>query len=61
MKIEFDPEVDALYVQLSDGDIEVTEEIKPGVMLDYDSEDNILGLEVLNVSKREKLAIKEAA
>ena len=27
MKIEFDPEVDALYVQLSDGDIVATEEI----------------------------------
>ena len=61
MKIEFDPEVDALYVQLAEGDIETTEEIKPGVMLDYDDNGNILGLEVLNVSKREKLPVKEAA
>ena len=61
MKIEFDPEVDALYVQLADGDVETTEEIKPGVMLDYDDQGNILGLEVLNVSKREKVAVREAA
>ncbi len=61
MKIEFDPEVDALYVQLTEGDVEATEEIKPGVMLDYDADGNILGLEVLNVSKREKLPVKEAA
>ena len=61
MKIEFDPEVDALYVQLAEGDIETTEEIKPGVMLDYDDQGNILGLEVLNVSKREKMTVKEAA
>ncbi|CAA6802200.1 MAG: Unknown protein, partial [uncultured Thiotrichaceae bacterium] len=36
MKIEFDPEIDALYVQLAEGDIEKTEEIKKGMMLDYD-------------------------
>ena len=37
MKIEFDPEVDALYVQLADGDVDVEtiEEIKSSVMLDY--------------------------
>ena len=33
MKIEFDLEVDALYVQLAD--VETIEEIKPSVMLDY--------------------------
>ncbi|CAA6819014.1 MAG: Unknown protein [uncultured Thiotrichaceae bacterium] len=61
MKIEFDPEIDALYVQLAEGDIEKTEEIKKGMMLDYDKSGNVLGIEILNVSKREKLALDDVA
>lgn len=61
MKIEFDPEIDALYVQLAEGDIEKTEEIKKGMMLDYDKAGNVLGIEILNVSKREKLALDDVA
>ena len=59
MKIEFDPEVDALYIQLAEAEIEKTEEIKPGMILDYDANGNILGLEVLYVSKRASLPHKE--
>ena len=43
MKIEFDQVADALYVQLTDGDIEKSEEIKPGMILDYDANGNVLG------------------
>ena len=61
MKIAFDPIADALYVELADGDVEKTEEIKPGVMMDYDADGNVVGVEVLYVSKREKQSIKKAA
>ena len=44
MKIEFDQVADALYVQLTDGEIEKSEEIKPGMILDYDVNGNVLGL-----------------
>lgn len=61
MKIEFDPIADALYVELADGDVEESEEIKPGVIMDYDADGNVIGVEVLYVSKRAKQPIKQAA
>lgn len=61
MKIEFDPIADALYLELAESEVEKTEEIKPGVMVDYDADGNIVGVEVLYVSKRAKQPIKKAA
>lgn len=61
MKIEFDPIADALYIELADGEIEKTEEIGPGVILDYDANGNVLGLEMLYISKRENAPLKRAA
>ena len=43
---------DALYLQLSESAIVDSEEIKPGVILDYDTNDNVVGIEILNLSKR---------
>ena len=61
MKIEFDQIADALYVQLRDGDVEKTEEIRPGMILDYDANGDVLGVEILNVSKRAELPMKKVA
>lgn len=61
MKIEFDPIADALYVELASGEVEKTEEISPGVMLDFDASGNVLGLEMLYISKRENAPLKHAA
>jgi uncharacterized protein YuzE len=61
MRIEFDQLADALYVHLADGEVEKTEEIKPGIILDCDADGNILGVEVLYVSKRGELPLKKAA
>jgi uncharacterized protein YuzE len=61
MKIEFDQVADALYVQLIEGEVEKTEEIKPGMILDYDANGNVLGVEVLYVSKRAELLMKKVA
>lgn len=52
MKVTYDPEVDALTIILSDAAVEESDEAKPGVILDYDVEGNIVGLEILNASKR---------
>jgi len=56
MKINYDSEVDALYIQLStrkpDGAIELTE----GVNLDTTKDNKIVGIEILNAS--EKIDIK---
>lgn len=52
MKVTYDPEVDALTIILSDAAVEESDEAKPGVILDYDVAGNIVGLEILNASKR---------
>lgn len=52
MKLEFDPIADALYLEISDHDVEESKEIERGVILDYDAKGNIVGVEVLSVSKR---------
>jgi uncharacterized protein YuzE len=52
MKVTYDPEVDVLRILFRNTPIEESDEDKPGVILDYDKEGNIVGLEVLNASKR---------
>ena len=52
MKITFDPEVDVLRIVLRDAPIEDSDEEKPGIILDYDSEGKIVGLEILDASKQ---------
>lgn len=52
MKVTVDKEADALYMRLSDTRIHDSEEVKPGVILDYDEQNNLVGIEILRVSER---------
>lgn len=52
MKVTYDAEVDVLRILLNDTPIEESDEEKPGIILDYDKEGNIVGIEVLNASKK---------
>jgi len=52
MKVRYDPEVDVLSISLSDAPVEESDEDKPGVILDYDKSGNVVGLEILDASKR---------
>jgi uncharacterized protein YuzE len=52
MKIIYDSKVDVLRILFSNAPIEESDEDKPGVILDYDKDRNIMGLEILDVSKR---------
>jgi len=52
MKVTYDTEVDVLRIILSNAPIEESDEAKPGVILDYDKDGNIVGLEILDASKR---------
>jgi len=52
MKVIYDPEVDVLRILFSSAPIEESDEDKPGVILDYDKDGNIVGLEVLQASLR---------
>jgi uncharacterized protein YuzE len=52
MKVTYDPETDILRVLFGHTPIEQSDEDKPGVILDYDKDDNVVGLEILDASKR---------
>jgi len=52
MKVTYDPEVDVLRILFRDAPIEESDEDKPGVILDYDKDGNVVCLEVLNASQR---------
>jgi len=53
MKVTYDPRTDTLTVLLRD-DVRVAEsdEDKPGVILDYDEEGNLVSLEIMDASRR---------
>lgn len=51
MKLSYDPEVDALRIVLSAAPIEESDESKPGVILDYDKNGHVVGIELLDASK----------
>ena len=52
MKIRYDKEVDALYIDLLDLPSLESEEIAPGVIVDYSEDGRIVGIEVLNASQK---------
>lgn len=52
MKVTYDPEVDVLRIVLSSMPVEESDEDRPGVILDYDRDGNIVGLEILDASTR---------
>jgi len=56
MKIEYDIEVDALYVRLQEKYVARTVEIEEGSNLDLDDSGKLIGLEVLDATKRYSLA-----
>lgn len=52
MRIIYDQEVDILRIVLNDSDINEIDEHKPGVIIDYDDQGNVIGLEILDASER---------
>lgn len=52
MKVTYDPEVDVLRVLFSNRPVEESDEEEPGVIIDYDRQGNIIGLEIIDASKR---------
>lgn len=52
MKATYDPEVDVLRLLFSSAPVEESDEDKPGIILDYDRDGNLVGLEVLDASTR---------
>jgi uncharacterized protein YuzE len=52
MKLTIDPEADALYLRLNDAQILDSEQVASGIVLDYDAHDNVVGVEMLHLSRR---------
>lgn len=52
MKVSYDAEVDILRIRFNSRAVEESDEDKPGVILDYDAEGFVVGLEILNASRR---------
>ena len=45
---KWDPDVDAAYIKLADRRIFVSEQVRPGIVIDYDRENKVVGIEILN-------------
>jgi uncharacterized protein YuzE len=52
VKLKVDKESDALYLRLDEAAVVESEEVQPGIVLDYDAAGNMVGVEILNLSKR---------
>jgi uncharacterized protein YuzE len=52
MKAIYDPKTDTLTVELRPGPVAESDEDKPGVILDYDVDGNLVSIEVLDASSR---------
>jgi uncharacterized protein YuzE len=52
MKVKYDKEVDVMYISFSKNKIAESDENKKGVILDYDKDGSIVGIEILDASKR---------
>jgi uncharacterized protein YuzE len=44
--------VDVLTIQFSNAPVDESDEDKPGIILDYDKDGNVVGIEILNASRR---------
>lgn len=51
MKFHYYPETDSLYIDLVDHPSVDSQEVKPGVVLDFDAEGNLVGIDIDNASK----------
>ena len=52
MRMRYDEKADALYLRLDDSKIIESEEVQPGIVLDFNAEKQVVGIEVLDVKRR---------
>jgi uncharacterized protein YuzE len=52
MKLQIDRESDPLYFRLDDSEIVESEEVQPGVILDFDAQGHMVGIEISPISER---------
>ncbi|MBI3177225.1 MAG: DUF2283 domain-containing protein [Chloroflexi bacterium] len=62
MKVRIDKGDDALYFELDDVEIVESEEVQLGILLDFDKDGRVVGIEILDLSTRltpEKLRLMQ--
>ena len=52
MKIEYDKEVDALYIRIQEKKVTRTKELEEGINIDLDAQGKLIGLEIIGVTER---------
>ena len=52
MRIHYDEKVDALYLRLDGSKVVESDEVKPGIVLDFNSKKQVVGIEVLDFKRR---------
>jgi uncharacterized protein YuzE len=55
MKLNYHPETDSLYIDLSERKSAESREISEGIVLDYDEEGQLVGIDIDNASKKVEL------
>ncbi len=55
MKLNYHPETDSLYIDLSEKTSVETREISEGVLLDYDVDGQLVGIDIDNASSKVQL------
>jgi len=55
MKISYYPDTDSLYIDLSEQPSAESREISEGVVLDYDAQGRLVGIDIDNASKKVEL------
>ena len=62
MRIRYDEKVDALYLRLDDSKVVESEEVRPGIVVDFNAKNQVVGIEVLGfkskVSKADLQSLK---
>lgn len=61
MKWVYDREADAASLRIAEGQIDGSEEVAPGIILDFSEDDRLLGIEVLSASRRLPASVLKAA
>lgn len=52
IRLKIDQEADALYLTLDESAVVESEEVAAGIIVDYDANDHVVGIELLQLSKR---------
>ena len=56
MRVHFDEKADAVYLRLDESKIVESEEVHPGIILDFNERNGVVGIELLRVKNRIPLA-----